>query len=102
MTSKPRINVKSLADAMKQLRAALDNVASYQARNQQVESDLVEQHKLRKTAAVDVQAARANHDDLKKKLYEAEIESARLRGFVERVREDDAVRDPLVEVEDMN
>lgn len=36
--------------------------------------------------------------DLKERLHQSEMELARLRGYLERVREDDVVRDELVEM----
>lgn len=41
-------------------------------------------------------------NDLKKRLHDSELECSRLKGYMERVREDDNVADPLVEVEDGN
>jgi hypothetical protein len=40
--------------------------------------------------------------DLKKKLYDAEMQNARNAGYLQRVSEDDAVADPLVEIDGPN
>lgn len=39
---------------------------------------------------------RAQFDDLKKRLHESEMENQRLRGYIERVQEDDIVREELI------
>lgn len=36
-------------------------------------------------------------NDLKTRVFDAELENARLRGYIQRVQEDDVVREPLVE-----
>lgn len=43
---------------------------------------------------------RTQFEDLKTRLYNAEIENARLRGYLSRVHEADVARDGLVEIED--
>jgi hypothetical protein len=43
-----------------------------------------------------------NNTDLKERLHNSEMKVARLEGYMDRVREDDAVSDPLVEVEGPN
>lgn len=42
----------------------------------------------------------ANFEDLKRRLHDAEVENARLRGYTDRVHEDDVVRDGFIEIED--
>lgn len=44
----------------------------------------------------------AQFAELKKRLHASEVECSRLSGYMQRVREDDNVADPLVEVEDGN
>jgi hypothetical protein len=44
--------------------------------------------------------SRSHFADLKERLLNAETETARLRGYLARVHEDDIVRDGLVEIED--
>src|SRR5258708_40257631 len=39
---------------------------------------------------------RQQFGDLKKRLYDSELENQRLRGYVQRVQEDDTVREELV------
>lgn len=43
--------------------------------------------------------AREQFDDLKRRLLESETELARLRGYLARVREDDAVREGYMEID---
>lgn len=43
---------------------------------------------------------RKNIDDLKVKLQKAEAENQRMRGYIERVQEDDIVREDLISVGD--
>lgn len=104
---KLRLRVKNFADAMKQLRTAHTVNAANTAEIAKLTECLAgaedgqkRQSSLRYAAEADAKAARTQFDDLKKKLYDAEIEISNLRGFIARVREDDAVRDPLVEVDD--
>jgi chromosome segregation ATPase len=55
----------------------------------------------RATAAEEgLKESRTHFADLKERLANAEAETARLRGYLARVHEDDIVRDGLVEVED--
>lgn len=53
-----------------------------------------------RAARNDAEEVRRHFADLKERLSKAETEVARLGGYLERVREDDNVADPLVEVED--
>jgi chromosome segregation ATPase len=46
----------------------------------------------------EIAAVREQFADLKKRLHDAEVENARLNGYLARVREDDAVREELVTV----
>lgn len=50
----------------------------------------------------EVKTTREQFADLKKRLHASEVECSRLNGYMQRVREDDNVADPLVEVEDGN
>lgn len=43
-----------------------------------------------------------NNADLKRRLLNAQLENARNEGYLQRVREDDNVNDPVVEIEDAN
>lgn len=53
-----------------------------------------------RAAQDEVKTTREQFADLKMRLHTEELENARLKGYMERVREDDNVADPLVEVED--
>lgn len=44
--------------------------------------------------------SREHFTDLKERLHNAETELARLRGYLDRVHEDDIVRDGMIEIED--
>lgn len=107
---KPRkLGVFNFKDACKALRKALDEIDQHKIAGQELltERDQARdarraEQNARMAAEADAKAARTEHDDLKKRLLDAELECARLRGYMERVREDDAVADPLVEVEDQN
>jgi septal ring factor EnvC (AmiA/AmiB activator) len=46
--------------------------------------------------------SRSHFADLKERLQTAETELARLRGYMDRVHEDDIVRDGMIEIEDEN
>ena len=54
----------------------------------------------RDAALKEVKEVREQFADIKRRLLEAETETARLRGYLARVHEDDIVRDGLVEIED--
>jgi hypothetical protein len=107
---KPRkLDVFNFKDACKALRAALDEIDQHKIAGQELleSRDAALKAKsdeffARRNAEDAAKAARAEHDDLKKRLLNSELECARLRGYMERVREDDAVADPLVEIEDQN
>lgn len=51
-------------------------------------------------AVVETRKTREQFADLKERLHNAEMENARLRGYLGRVHEDDIVRDGFVEIED--
>jgi len=56
----------------------------------------------RRTAEASLKESREHFADLKERLANAESETARLRGYLERVHEDDIVRDGMVEIDDQN
>jgi hypothetical protein len=56
----------------------------------------------RDAAHKDLEQTRKQFDDLKSRLYDAEMENQRLRGYVQRVQEDDTVREELVATGDPN
>ena len=100
---KPRkLGVFTFKEACKALRKALDEIDQHKATGEELVKkcdQLREAHRVeasaRTNAQADAKAARAEHDDLKKRLLNSELECARLRGYMERVREDDLVADPL-------
>lgn len=53
----------------------------------------------RLTAEKELNETRKQFADLKERLHIAELENARNEGYLQRVREDDNVADPLVEIE---
>lgn len=90
---------KSLADAIQEIKSlrverdGLRNLLDTKSAEYQNE-----RHG-RITAEKETDEARKNFVDLKERLHNSEMEVARQRGYLERVREDDAVADPLVEIE---
>lgn len=59
-----------------------------------------EAHKARDEALARETQTREHFEDLKQRLLAAETETARLRGYLSRVHEDDIVRDGMIEIED--
>lgn len=53
-----------------------------------------------RAAEADAEKARAEHADLKQRLLAAEKQIERLRGYLDRVHEDDVVREELIPVGD--
>lgn len=88
--------------APKTLKAALEVIehqekdcsdAKEQARNEYSRRLKAEERSL---------SAEKNFVDLKERLFNAETELSRLRGYLARVHEDDVVRDGMVEIENSN
>lgn len=52
------------------------------------------------TAEEALKESRSHFGDLKKRLHDSEAELARLRGYLDRVHEDDVVRDGMVDITD--
>lgn len=101
--AKPRkLDVHNFKDACKALRAALDKADLLQISFDEASKAKSDEYFARRTAEESAKSTREQFADLKKRLFDSEQECARLRGYVERVREDDAVADPLVEVDDGN
>lgn len=88
-----------MTDKPKTLKAALARITEFEAKSAEVSRCWSAERSELQAARNEIKTTREQFADLKKKLYDAEIELANLRGFISRVREDDAVRDPLVEVE---
>lgn len=65
-----------------------ENGAKWRAKAEEAEASLKE--------------SREHFADLKRALSNAEAETSRLRGYLDRVHEDDIVRDGMVEIEDEN
>ncbi len=68
--------------------------------------DLAEQRdemrRANEAAHKDAKQIHQQFDDLKTRLHDSEMENQRLRGYVQRVQEDDTVREELVAVGDPN
>ena len=97
---------KSLKDAIAEIKSQRDVAALLllQKDEMQDKRDKAEaQHRVEYNARLVIQRERdetaKQFADLKERLLTSETECARLRGYLERVREDDAVADPLVEIE---
>lgn len=81
---------------IKQLEAELATAGANNAANYETGK----QWKAKAQTAEDaLKESRSHFGDLKERLLNAETELARLRGYMDRVREDDNVRDGYVEVD---
>ncbi|MEW6256556.1 MAG: hypothetical protein AB1592_11415 [Pseudomonadota bacterium] len=92
-------------DADKQVATARDTMTHANQQLDQHEGTIrslskeVDQHYRRAVKAKEGEAAaRKSIEDLKHRLMNAEIEAARLRGYIERVAEDDKAREEPVQV----
>lgn len=82
-------------------RAILETELKDQSdRNDELRKELYAARDERNQAHREVKDVRDNFADLKRRLSEAESELARMRGYMQRVHEDDIVRDGMVEIED--
>jgi hypothetical protein len=54
---------------------------------------------MRINAENEIKETRKQFADLKERLHKAELQNAENEGYLRRVREDDAVADPLIEIE---
>lgn len=97
---KRKLVVSGINDCMRQLRAALDAVDMLNAETVEVRNKLVAERSQRIAAEEETKKTRANFNDLKTRLHNAELETSRLNGYMQRVREDDNVADPLIEIID--
>lgn len=80
---------ESLSRVSHELGAAREECAAYRA--QAIEhKNKVEEVKKK------MDAVHAQFDDLKERLMNAELENQRMRGYIQRVQEDDVVREDLV------
>lgn len=84
---------------IKSLQADLD--ASRRQCNENYENGRAWKAKA-ETAEAALKESREHFADLKERLSNAEAETSRLRGYLDRVHEDDIVRDGMVEIEDDN
>jgi len=57
-----------------------------------------DENEKRQRAEAREKETRAQFDDLKQRLATAEFENQRMRGYLERVQEDDVVREELIQV----
>jgi chromosome segregation ATPase len=80
-----------------QLRAALDDLKK---RHDERIDELLAARQAKASAEKSLADSREHFADLKERLASTEAETARLRGYLERVHEDDVVREGMVEIED--
>lgn len=99
-TPKRKLQVNGINDALKQLRAALDKIDVVTRERDEAVRLRMEAAAARRTAEETVIKTREHFNDLKERLHNAEMETSRLNGYMQRVREDDNVADPLVPVTD--
>jgi predicted nucleic acid-binding Zn-ribbon protein len=83
----------TIADLTKELETAKTERARW-------EKSWGEERQKRSDAENSLAESRTHFADLKERLSNAEAETARLRGYLARVHEDDVVRDGMVEIED--
>ena len=77
-----------------------ETLASYRTALESSREETRRAENLYRTARQSEEEARKQFADLKERLLNAETETARLKGYLERVHEDDIVRDGFVEIED--
>jgi Spy/CpxP family protein refolding chaperone len=80
-----------------ELEAAIAQLSTDYGRMRQACADEVEK---RQRAEAREKETRVQFDDLKQRLVTAEFENQRMRGYLQRVQEDDVVREELVKVGD--
>jgi len=104
-----RLRVKSMADAIKQLKAwkaesekLVREKLDLETSCDQLKDNFLKEQDAKNALRRQFDEVKSNFADLKKKLHDSELEVSRLNGFMQRVREEDAVNDPLVEIEDQN
>lgn len=97
---KRKLVVSGINDCMNQLRAALDTNDTLVSETILLRDKVSVEYNRRLAAEEETKKTRANFGDLKKRLHEVELETSRLNGYMQRVREDDNVADPLIEIID--
>lgn len=90
---------KSLAEAIKEIRKLRETAEAANKRADEANTARSHEKANRIRAEESEKQTRENFADLKERLLNAERETARLNGYLDRVREDDAVADPLVEID---
>ncbi len=90
---KPKINLR------KQVAMYKSQVEAVQKSWTETNEELGTERGRRYAAERELENIRKQFVDLKERLHRAELENARNEGYLQRVREDDNVRDPLVTIE---
>lgn len=91
---------KSLADAIKEIKKLRASVAAADAARENFRQKFNSEYGARLAAEKDAKTTQEKFADLKERLQASETNAARLQGYMDRVREDDLVRDGVIEVED--
>lgn len=84
------------------IKALQTELADARTRIETQRSCVRESNEAKNEAEAALKESREHFVDLKERLANAEAEIARLRGYLDRVHEDDIVRDGMVEIEDAN
>ena len=82
------------------IKALQQKVADLEALNSAQREREATANAERRNAQARAEETQKQFSDLKRRLHESEVELARLRGYLARVREDDIVREELVAVGD--
>lgn len=90
----------SLPSIRQQLEVALKEIEELKASVNSAQERMYQERDAKTAAVKQRDETRAQFDDLKKRLHESEMENQRLRGYIQRVQEDDVVREDLVAVGD--
>lgn len=86
----------------KTLKDALEVIEHQQKDCSEAREQATAEYRRRLKAEEAAQLAEKHFADLKERLFNADIELSRLRGYLARVHEDDVVRDGMIEIEDSN
>lgn len=90
---------KSLTEAIKEIRKLREAVEAATKRADEANTARSHERANRIRAEESEKETRKNFADLKERLHNSEMDVARKEGYLDRVREDDRVSDPLVEIE---
>lgn len=94
-----RGNMLTKAEIIANLQQELE-ASREDAKNMRVK--FLEEERLGRQIKTQLAEKEGQFKDLKRRLHESETENARLRGYVQRVQEDDVVREDLVATGDPN